>query len=131
METFSQLLATIIQDDRCLRINIELKSHGQVAYRATVNGQKFKDSIETRGHIFSPIDFTIDLTEFTEGSSGVEVVKFTVNELEVLPLYQHLANPPTNYIDSLGRWTMHIPNPFFQWYHTISGQGWLIIPGIG
>jgi hypothetical protein len=131
MKTFSKLLATIIQDDRFLRITIELKSHGDVRYQARINGQEFVDSIKTQVHIFAPIDFTIDLTEFTEGTSGVEVVKFTVNELEILPVYQHLANPPTNYIDSIGTWAMHIPKPFFQWYHTVSGQGWLIIPSIG
>jgi hypothetical protein len=130
METFSQLLATVIQGDRYLRINIELKSHGVVEYEASLNDQVFSDSIETTIHIFSPINFDIYLKEFVEGTSGVEIVKFTVNELEILPLYQHHANPPTNYIDTLGQWTMHIPNPFFQWYHKVSGQGWLIVPGI-
>ena len=130
METFSKLLATIIQDDRFLRVKIKLKSHGHVQYQARINKQEFTDSIETQVHIFAPIDFSIVLTEFAEGSSGVEIVEFTVNELEILPLYQHLANPATNYIDSLGTWTMYIPRPFFQWHHTVSGQGWLIIPGI-
>jgi hypothetical protein len=130
METFSKLLATIIQDDRFLRVNIQLKSHGDVKYQASINGQVFSDSIATQVHIFSPIDFKIFLTEFTEGTSGVEVVKFTINELEILPLYQHLADPPTDYIDSIGQWAMHIPGPFFPWYHTVSGQGWLITPSI-
>ena len=42
----------------------------------------------------------------------------TVDGIEILPRYQHLA---VN-----GRLT--IPVPFYQWYHDVSGQGWLLKP---
>jgi hypothetical protein len=63
--------------------------------------------------------------EFTEGSSGVEVELFAVNDFEILPRYKHLASIPTNYIDKLGRWHLEIPSPFYTWYHEVSGQGWI------
>lgn len=42
----------------------------------------------------------------------------TVDGIEILPKYQHLA------VD--GKLT--ISKPFYQWYHQVSGQGWLIMP---
>ena len=42
----------------------------------------------------------------------------TVDGEEILPKYQHLA---VN-----GRLT--ISEPFYQWYHRVSGQGWLLTP---
>lgn len=42
----------------------------------------------------------------------------TVDNIEILPRYQYLA------VD--GRLT--IPEPFYRWYHRVSGQGWLLEP---
>jgi hypothetical protein len=42
----------------------------------------------------------------------------TVDGVEILPRYQYLA------VD--GRLT--ITEPFYQWYHQVSGQGWLLTP---
>lgn len=42
----------------------------------------------------------------------------TVDGIEVLPRYQYLA---VN-----GRLTILVP--FYQWYHEVSGQGWLLKP---
>jgi hypothetical protein len=45
----------------------------------------------------------------------------TVDGIEVLPQYCYLAND--------GKLT--ISEPFYNWYHTISGQGWLLTPHQG
>ena len=42
----------------------------------------------------------------------------TVDGEEILPKYRHLA---VN-----GKLT--IPEPFYRWYHRVSGQGWLLTP---
>jgi len=42
----------------------------------------------------------------------------TVDGVEILPRYQYLV------VD--GRLT--ITEPFYQWYHRASGQGWLLTP---
>ena len=42
----------------------------------------------------------------------------TVDDQEILPKYQYLA------VD--GKIT--IPEPFYRWYHRVSGQGWLLTP---
>jgi hypothetical protein len=45
----------------------------------------------------------------------------TVDGIEVLPQYHHLAN----------NGTLTIAEPFYNWYHRVSGQGWLLIPNQG
>lgn len=42
----------------------------------------------------------------------------TVDGIEILPKYQYLA------VDN----KLTIPEPFYRWYHRVSGQGWLLNP---
>lgn len=42
----------------------------------------------------------------------------TVDGIEILPKYQHLAKGNALIVDE----------PFYQWYHRVSGQGWLLKP---
>jgi hypothetical protein len=42
----------------------------------------------------------------------------TVDGIEILPKYQYLAV----------NGKLNIPVPFYQWYHQVSGQGWLLRP---
>ena len=42
----------------------------------------------------------------------------TVDGIEVLPRYQHMAVAGV----------LHIDQPFYRWHHTVSGQGWLLRP---
>lgn len=39
--------------------------------------------------------------------------------------FAHLATTPTNYIDNVGTWSLHIPSSFYTWYHNVSGSGWI------
>jgi hypothetical protein len=42
----------------------------------------------------------------------------TVDGIEILPKYRHLANYNQ----------LVIAQPFYRWYHVVSGQGWLLTP---
>jgi hypothetical protein len=42
----------------------------------------------------------------------------TVDEIEILPHWRHLTNDHK----------LIIQEPFYNWYHRISGQGWLLVP---
>ena len=53
-----------------------------------------------------------DLLNFDVGDT------VTIDNIEILPRYQYLA------VD--GKLT--IPEPFYRWYHRVSGQGWLLEP---
>jgi hypothetical protein len=45
----------------------------------------------------------------------------TVDDVEVLPRFHYLAN----------NGTLTISEPFYNWYHRISGHGWLLTPHQG
>lgn len=124
MKNFSELLDT----DSALAVVIRLKIHGQVDYCAKLNQHRLIDNNKFSINLHSPLEFSIQLKNFNEGTSGIEIIEFSVDGLEVLPLYQHMADPPTHYIDQLGTWCLTIPAPFHQWYHTVSGQGWILTP---
>lgn len=111
-----------------LAVSIRLRIHGNVKYYASINRTQFVDRAEVIVKLHSEIIFIIQLQEFEQGSSGIEIEEFTVNGLEILPRYLHLAEPPTNYIDQLGSWRFAIPVPFYSWYHKTTGQGWLLSP---
>jgi hypothetical protein len=55
--------------------------------------------------LLEPLTFDIDQTVFVDG-------------IEVLPKYLHLA------LDQ----KLTINEPFYRWYHRVSGQGWLLNP---
>jgi len=42
----------------------------------------------------------------------------TIDNIEVLPKYWHLST----------HGTLTISEPFYNWYHRASGQGWLLTP---
>jgi hypothetical protein len=53
-----------------------------------------------------------DLLVFKEADTVV------IDGIDVLPRYQYLAENNT----------LTIPKPFYQWYHDVAGQGWLLNP---
>jgi hypothetical protein len=42
----------------------------------------------------------------------------SIDGIEILPRYQHLAENSV----------LTIAEPFYCWYHRVSGQGWLLTP---
>jgi hypothetical protein len=87
------------------------------------------------GHLIADLDttHTFDLLSsvhlkcvvFEPNDGAVEIKLLSINGQEVLPRYQHLATPPTAWIDQEGTWQFGIHNPFYPWFHAISGQGWI------
>jgi hypothetical protein len=124
IKTFSDL--TAIDARHKLIVGLQLQKHGQTESIVKLNDCVIAaDQIRFEFDLFDPIKLEIELLDFVEGTSGIEIVNFNVNELEILPKYQHLASKPTNYIDFLGVWSFQIPSPFYIWYHQISGQGFI------
>jgi hypothetical protein len=123
-QNFSDI--TAIETIHALTIEFEFKRHGHCIPHIQLNEWGIEQDTGTISvNLFDPITLRINLFDFNEGTSGLEIVKFNVNGLEVLPKYQHLANKPTNYIDFYEPWYLHIPAPFYAWYHEITGQGWI------
>jgi hypothetical protein len=124
-KTFSDI--TDIETVGALSVKFEFKKHGHVIPYICLNDKWHIDGGpgEIPVSLFDPITLRINLLEFDEGTSGLEIVHFSINGLEILPKYQHLANKSTNYIDFYDEWLLIIPAPFYPWYHQISGQGWI------
>ena len=80
--------------------------------------KNFSDLLATELHLAVSINnttYSVGWAMPLEFSANDQV---TVDGKEILPKYQHLA------VD--GKLT--IPEPFYRWYHRVSGQGWLLTP---
>lgn len=125
IQNFSDL--TAIDTVQVLTIELRYKVHGHCLATICVNDIWYAESgrATITANLFDPISLSVDLVEFREGDSGIELEYFGINGLEILPKYQQLANKPTNYIDFYEQWRLDIPAPFYAWYHQISWQGWI------
>lgn len=124
IQTFSDV--TAIDTRNQLQVELHIRRHGRTVGDITLNGTKIHWT-QYIGYwdLFAPVDLQVDLHEFDEGTSGVEIEYFGINGIEILPKYQHLADKGVCYIDKLGVWTMKVPANFYAWYHAISGQGFI------
>lgn len=124
MKNFSDI--TAIETVHALTVKLDYRVHGRCVFTIGINDQwYFESSGFTRVNLFDSITLKVDLADFDEGTSGIEIENFSVNGLEILPKYQHLSIDKKCYIDKLGLWYLEIPAPFYPWYHQITGQGWI------
>lgn len=123
IKTFSDLSA--INTRQKLVVDLLITRYGQTDSFVKLNGFIINvDKITFTLDLFDPVKLDVNLIEFKEGTSGLDI-SLTVNRLEVLPKYQHLSSNKKCYIDTLDPWTFSIPANFYTWYHNISGQGWI------
>ena len=121
--------ATVIKPKLTPIIELIMTPVGNCVCVATINDRVVHDgllddykSISVEGYsIDSPIDIKIVVARKHPGAIRVNVV---IDSHDIIPKYQHTANPPTDYLDFNGEWHLHIPN-FYPWYHEITGQGWI------
>ena len=124
IQNFSDL--SDINTQSQLSIDLVVQRHGAIDCDVWLNDQLILDNeYEVQLDLLDHIQLKCRVRSFAEGYSGLEIVKFTINGLKVLPLYQHLSSDGTCYLDRVGDWHLHIPSPFYTWYHTITGQGWI------
>ena len=122
IKTFSDVLDINTQDQ--LQVRLVVVAHGDVHYRMRLNGHLIAELDTTHTFdLLSSIHLKCRVIESNNGA--VEIKLLSVNGQEVLPRYQHLANPQTAWIDQTGTWQFDIHGPFYPWFHTISGQGWV------
>ena len=122
IKTFSDILDIDTQDQ--LQLHLVIESHGNIHYRMRLNGHLISDANTTYTvGLFSTVN--LKCTVFETNGGAVEIKLLAINGQEVLPKYQHLAQPSTAWIDQEGTWEFVIDQPFYPWFHKISGQGWL------
>lgn len=112
MKNFSEV--TVIDTAQKLAVLVEIVEHDNPTYQFTVNDQLANTILY--------LDLLEPLTFKCHVENGAVEVKITINGHEVMPIYQHLANPATSWVTA--DWMFQIPQPFYIWYHTITGQGW-------
>lgn len=120
IQTFSDVLDINTADQ--LLVKLVIKVHGDIHYRMRLNGHLISDPVtEYTVDLFSPINLKCTVLDANNGA--VEIELLSINGTEVLPKYQHLANPQTAWITS--NWEFNAHESFYPWFHKISGQGWV------
>jgi hypothetical protein len=80
--------------------------------------KNFSDLLATDQHLAVCVNSTVRSVVWGMPMEFDDTDAVTVDGVEILPKYQYLA---VN-----GRLT--ISEPFYRWYHRVSGQGWLLTP---
>ena len=140
MNNYSDLLATNQQ----LLLEIELEPVGTPNARVKVNRELIdypvlSDNIILKYSIdlLDNIDIIVELYNKkynVDNETAVIIRRISINSIEIIPRFNYLTdyvndhdnNNPTNYLGFNGKWRLTINQPFYQWFHTQSGQGWLI-----
>ena len=114
MKNFLDL--TDISLDNKLEVKFNLVEHNNPKYLFTLNGLPI-----TSVMYFGLLDNLFFNCEIFQGA--IEIINVSINDKEILPIYLNHANPPTSWIT--GNWSFTISQPFYPWYHEITGQGWI------
>ena len=80
--------------------------------------KNFSDLLATEQHLAVSINNTTYSVGWAMPLEFNVSDQVTVDGTEILPKYRHLA------VDG----KLIIPEPFYRWYHRVSGQGWLLEP---
>ena len=80
--------------------------------------KNFLDLLATELHLAVSINNTVYSVGWAMPLEFDASATVTIDGVEILPKYQNLA------VD--GKLT--ILEPFYRWYHRVSGQGWLLKP---
>jgi len=127
MKNFSE--ATVIKSELKVSMSLTLEPIGKVPCVVQINNSIVFENILTDTIILNRdlgLEDTIDINiQIHRHHPDAVIVSLIVENKEILPKYQHLAEPPTNYLDQSGTWTFRISN-FYPWFHKITGQGWII-----
>lgn len=122
--------STIIKPNLELTVNLILLPHGNnIPCEVSINDEiVFNDQISEVKTITGTLPLndpiSIEVKINREHPQAVQIV-LAIDDHEVLPRYQHLANPGTDYIDFNKKWTINISD-FYPWFHKVSGQGWIL-----
>ena len=77
-----------------------------------------------------------DKNDQVDHTSAVIVSQLTIDSHNLVPQWSHLAqytneknyNLPTTHLGFNGNWKITVDKPFYQWWHQVTGQGWLLTP---
>jgi hypothetical protein len=87
--------------------------------------------------LLDPFLIKIELLEkdYTAAQETAAVIEqLSIDKIELVPTWTQLAqyhndhnyHDPTNYLGFVGAWTLSVDRPFYQWWHSATGQGLLL-----
>ena len=143
MKTFLELLAT--KQEISIDLILEpIKDNGVPWCELIINNtQLYNDLLDKEIQISHTVDLldNISVSIKMKGkvySAGKETAikfkSFTIDNIDIFPYYTSnisYSNDQNNdcksfYLGFNGTWDYKILMPFYRWYHTASGQGWLL-----
>lgn len=119
MQTFSDIMD--IDTSAALEIVMLVAVHGDTEFQLTINGQHIESPLFT---LYQDLMDPIDLRCIKSEKGTVTIEKLLINSKEILPLYGHVTSNQKHWINETA-WHLSIPSNFYQWYHDLSGQGWI------
>ncbi len=146
MNSFSDLLAS---DARPLTLRLRLRAITEAGWpRAvvSVNGETiYNDVIESSWTccrelpLLEPVSVQITLQDKIydqHRETALIVDELEIDYWNVIPQFAHLVTyqhdhgigPSGAYLGFNGTWHWQTHRPFYQWWHDVSGQGWLLEP---
>lgn len=82
--------------------------------------KNFLDLLATEQHLDVVINGSTSVAGLHDHLTFGQYDVVTVDGIDVLPWYQHMA------VNGV----LQISEPFYCWYHRVSGQGWLLEPQV-
>jgi hypothetical protein len=140
MNTFSDLQAT----ELALDLELQIRPVGQPRLCVSVNTEIVYTGILTQFitirrqcPLLDPILIKIELVEkdYNAAQETAAVIEqLRIDDFELMPKWTQLAqyhndhsySQPTNYLGFVGTWMWSTDQPFYQWQHTVTGQGLLL-----
>jgi hypothetical protein len=120
--------ATVTKPSLTLAISLTLEPIGKLPCLVKINGATLFDNTLSDKIVINHkigLEDCVDISiQIYRHHPDAVVASLTIDDIEILPRYLDLANPPTNYLDRSGIWTFKIPS-FYPWHHEITGQGWV------
>ena len=92
--------------------------------------------------LLDPVTVSVTLKDkhYRQGQeTAVLIERLCLDTIDIIPGFTHLATydndhlvtGATNYLGFNGTWKWATNQPFYQWHHRVTGQGWLLQPTIG
>jgi hypothetical protein len=142
MKNFSDLLATDPQLDLVISVtpvgvpDTEIWINQDLMHQGHVSGTLY---ISAKLPLLSAFSISVKLkNKIYQSASETAIVlnRVSVDGFNIIPAWTHLTcytndhsrTDPTSYLGFNGEWKLVIPEPFYQWRHRITGQGWLLDP---
>jgi hypothetical protein len=143
MKTFLDLQDT----ELCLELTLRVRPIGNPQLKISINddvayqwNSEHSFSIQRQLPLLDPFLIKIELLEKdymapVETAAVIEQLK--IDSFELVPAWTQLAqykndhnhHEPTNYLGFVGTWQLAVNRPFYQWWHSSTGQGLLLTLG--